>query len=166
MDTQPVTLNAVKHQGRAARSVERGAVFVKADAVPRRDHAGHPPVIGDQYAGLVEIKAEPVGARPDIVPLGGHPLINAGDHVAMGAEGQNLRMEQRPGGRVVNIADKGGKPVEPDDKFSARLGTGFGQWGHRNRFLANGQRHSTLMPACCRGIVVGWRPTCRKGGAR
>ena len=104
MHAQPAISVPRKDHGRASRARKRAAIRMIARARPRRDHRRHRAVKRSQNRDLIEDETEVGRLRPDIVPLRVLPGFQPGDHVAVGAEGEHVGMEQRPRRRVVDLA--------------------------------------------------------------
>ena len=62
---------------------------------------------------LLDHKTEIRSLRPDLVPLGFDPLLDAGNDIVVGAEGEHVRMEQRPRRGVVDVADIARESFQP-----------------------------------------------------
>ena len=113
MRAKPAVGISRKHHGGAAGARKRLAVGMISRARPWRDHDCHLAIGGRQNRGMLKDETKIGDLRPDIVPLRRDLLIEAGDDIVVGAEGQHIRMEQRPRRGVVDLTDIAREGLQP-----------------------------------------------------
>ncbi len=104
MGAEPLVTLLRKHHRRAAGARKRPAVFVIPGAGPRGDHDRHHTIGRRQNRSLLQHETEVCRLRPDIVPLRRNPLVQPGDDIVVRAEGEHLRVKERPRRGVVDVA--------------------------------------------------------------
>ena len=102
----------------------------KPGAGPWRDHDRHRTIVRRQHMRRREVETKIIRLRPNIIPLTVHPRLQTGQHVAMGAEGQDVLVKQWFGGSVVDISHEPGKRFEPAMEEITDLRSGLGQSVH------------------------------------
>jgi transposase len=108
------------------RTIERCSIRVEAGARPRSDNDRKAFVVRNQHMDLRDREAKIV-SWPHIVPLRLDPGLQAPKHVPVRAECQDIRMEQRPGERIINCPNMRGKTLKPSDEPRLRFGIGLRQ---------------------------------------